>query len=283
MIGEIKGQELLKFSIDNSNLQLKEGDKVSFSIVKALTNGMYIINMKGQTFTAIFQNIPQFGKFKAEVVRTEPNIELKLIKDDYDNHENVKLKSEIFAFNKDILSKIFKKYQFVLDPKNITGEKIKELIKNSGIFFENKLANNKDVEGDMKFLALKNNDGELKDILNKLQLVNMLSDFSAYVPIRWDNEELSDIELFIHKDRSMGITIRAQFTKIGETIIHVREKGGMIDCVVETVVDISEDINRIDIGNNIVLRWKKLEKVDIEELDIKKRIFEKLGNFEIVV
>ncbi|MCA1927162.1 MAG: hypothetical protein LDL13_02780 [Calditerrivibrio sp.] len=256
---------------------------MSFSIIKALANGMYLINLKGQTFTALFQNIPQFGKFNAEVVRTEPNIELKLLKGNSEDLENVRLKSEVFSFSRDTLSKLFAKYGFTIDPKNITAEKIKELIKNSGIFFENKLANGKDIDVDMKFLALKNNDVDLKDNLNKLQLINLLSDFSIYVPIKSEDTDLDDIELFIHKDISKGITIRAQFSKIGETIISVREQGNIIDCVVETAVDISEDINNLYIGNNIRLRWKKLEQIDTEELDIKKKIFERLGKFEIVV
>jgi len=40
---------------------------------------MYLINLKGQTFTAVFQNPPQFGQFDAEVVKTEHLLSLKLL------------------------------------------------------------------------------------------------------------------------------------------------------------------------------------------------------------
>jgi len=81
MINEINALSSLQLSLTNASLQLKEGDKISFSVIKLLTNGMYLINLKGQTFTAVFQNPPQFGQFDAEVVKTEQFIELKIIRD----------------------------------------------------------------------------------------------------------------------------------------------------------------------------------------------------------
>jgi len=134
MINEINALSSLQLSLTNASLQLKEGDKISFSVIKLLTNGMYLINLKGQTFTAVFQNPPQFGQFDAEVVKTEPFIELKIIRDGLEQLDTGKLKGLIVAFNKDEVVSLFSKHGFSIDFKNITPEKIKNLIKESGLF-----------------------------------------------------------------------------------------------------------------------------------------------------
>lgn len=287
MINEINVKDLLKFNLEGDLLQLKEGEKVTINVVKSLTDGFYLINLKGKSFTALFQSPPQFGKLIVEVVKTDPNIELKVIKDEVDlvdkGGEKLQLKKDIVEFNPKEMAKIFSKSGLLLDMKSISPEKLKKIIRDSGIFFENKLANSESIDNDVKFLAIKNGDQVVENNINKLQIILILAELSGYLPIETLDEDIDDLELFIHKKGISAVTIKGKFSVLGETLIHVRENAGIIDCVVQTVTDISEELKNGIFSEGIMVKWRKLDLKDYSELDIKRISMEKLGSFEMVV
>lgn len=282
MINEINTQSSIQLNINNASLQLKEGDTISFSVIKLLTNGMYLINLKGQTFTAVFQNPPQFGQFNAEVVKTDPFIELKIIKDGLEQVDTGKLKGLVAAFNKEEVASLLSKHGFNIDFKDLTPEKIKHLIKESGIFLEHKLSTNENISKDLKFIALQKDDTELSNSLLKLQALSILTGFEAYLPFKSMDQENKDIEVFLKKDAHHSIVIRANFSVLGDTVIYVREMGNSLECTVKTAVDISQELKDASFSSGITVKWAKLEKKDLDILDVKKTALEKIGRFEII-
>jgi len=79
MINEINALSSLQLSLTNASLQLKEGDKISFSVIKLLTNGMYLINLKVRPLLLFFKILPNSGNLMQRWSRQNHLLSLKLL------------------------------------------------------------------------------------------------------------------------------------------------------------------------------------------------------------
>jgi len=283
MIEGIRLQDLIRFSLDPNTIEIKEGEKLPLSVLKQLDNGLFLVNIKGKILTAQFQSLPQLGRFTAEVVKTEPYLELRLLVRESDINEKIlKTKGELVKFDKKVMVEILNRYGLRFDPKEVTSDQIKKMIRNSGIFFENKLVRGEEIKDDLKYIFHQKNDNEALGQLNRLQIINILAGVELYLPIKSDEQDIDDLEIFVKKDTNTGIVIKTHFSKIGDVLIYVREMGyEVVDCVVKSEVDISEDLKKVSL-EGLRITWKKLEKNEFNNINPIKDALEQLGSFEVL-
>ncbi|MCX8083399.1 MAG: hypothetical protein N3C60_00535 [Calditerrivibrio sp.] len=283
MINGVRLGDLIKFSLDPNSIELKEGEKIPVNVIKEIKNGLFLVNIKGRSFTAYFQNLPQIGRFIAEVVKTEPILELKMQKEAIPDEQIKQVKGEVLSFDKKETRDILYKSGISMDVKNITPEKVKDLIRNSGIFFENKLHTGEQIQDDIKYQWHQKGDTESTAQISKLQLITFLSGLDAYLPIKSDDEDVDDFDIIIKKGKTVSIMIRTHFSKLGDTLIYIRDIGnGLIDCVIKTEADISDDLKEVMIPN-VRVSWSKITKVELESFNPQKEALNNLGGWEVVV
>jgi len=268
MIDGIKLQDLIKFSLDPNSIEIKEGDKVSVSIVKPLDNGMFLVNVRGRLLTANFQSLPQLSRFTAEVIKTDPVLELRLIPKDVKIDENLfQIKTEILRFDKKAVVEILDRYGIRIDPKDLTVEVVKKVVRDSGIFYENKIVNAENLKDDVKYNLFQKNDTESVGQLTKLQVITILAGLEAFLPIKSDDPDMEDLEIMVKKGKQVSVTIKTHFSKIGDMLIYIRDTGyGFVDCVIKSEMDISKEIGEIKI-EGVRLSWKKLDKEEFDRVD----------------
>lgn len=268
MIDGIKLQYLIKFSLDPNSIEIKEGDKVSVSIVKPLDNGMFLVNVRGRLLAANFQSLPQLSRFTAEVIKTDPVLELRLIPKDVKIDENLfQIKTEILRFDKKAVVEILDRYGVRIDPKDLTVEVVKKVVRDSGIFYENKIVNAENLKDDVKYNLFQKNDTESVGQLTKLQVITILAGLEAFLPIKSDDPDMEDLEIMVKKGKQVSVTIKTHFSKIGDMLIYIRDTGyGFVDCVIKSEMDISKEIGEIKI-EGVRLSWKKLDKEEFDRVD----------------
>ncbi len=283
MIDGVRLQDLIRFSLDPNSIEIKQGEKLPISIVKPLENGLFLVNIKGKLFTASFQSLPQVGRFMAEVVKTDPVLELKLLTKEGDvQSDTLKFKGELLKFDRKVIVELLDKFGFKIDPKEVSPEQIKKMIKDSGIFFENRMANGVDLKDDVKFNLFQKGEGDSASQISKLQIITLLAGLEAYLPIKSEDSDLDDIEIFIRKDTRTGIVIKTHFSKIGDTLIYIRDTGyNLIECVVKSEVDISEELKDVKI-DGVRITWKKLDSKEYQDINPVKDALEQIGGFEIL-
>lgn len=283
MIDGIKLQDFIRFSLDPNSIEIKQGEKLPISVLKPLENGQFLVNIKGKLFTASFQTLPQIGRFIAEVVKTDPVLELKLMtKEGEIQTDTLKFKSELLRFDRRSVVELLEKFGLRIDPKEITPEQIKRMIKDSGLFFEHKLVNGDELKDDVKFNLLQRGDTDSISQIGKLQIITVLAGLGAYLPVKSDDLDMDDIEIFIKKDTRTEIVIKTHFSNIGDTLIYIRDTGyNLIECVIKSEVDISEELKDVCIEGTRII-WRKLEPAEYKELNAVKDAIESFGSFEIL-
>lgn len=72
--------EGLKQLAAKGEISFKDGERLNLNVVRKMENGMFLINLKGKSFTAQLETEPQGKTIRAEVVKTENGtLQLKII------------------------------------------------------------------------------------------------------------------------------------------------------------------------------------------------------------
>lgn len=263
----------------DSNVKL--GSEIDIKLIKMIKNGLFLVDFKGKMLEAKIPDTPATKLFKAIVMKTEPILELKPILTPLDKLNANELKTELIHFDKNVIIKTLKSSgKFNID--QITPASIEKVIKESGIFFENKLLNDIKVIDDNKLHALRTDNSDLKESIQKIQLFNSILNDSAFSFFSLNNLGIKDGEIFISRNKDQfSVNIKVDFSKIGETFIRIVIRENIIDIVVSSEKDISQELSNIHIPS-INIHWKKINEKEKEAFDLSSIIMEKLGRFEVI-
>ncbi|QAR34333.1 hypothetical protein EP073_13240 [Geovibrio thiophilus] len=266
---------LLKGTISGA----KEGDTLNLNIVRTMADGLKLLDAGGYLFKAdIGQTV--LNTLKAQIIKTDPFLELMVMKTPIENLDPLAVKTEVGKFDFAALLKNTGKFSS-LSLLDLTPDDIKAAIRNSGIFFENKLANGEQVSGDEKFRAYTEGDVPARETVTRLQLVNVLMADGLVSYLKTKDEDVSDALVRYKKDdKGDGIMyISLEFSKIGKTFIIARQIRDVFDILVKSEADISELLKSIDVENALI-RWKKYEPKDEAVFEVKKDTAQHLGGFD---
>lgn len=245
---------------------------VNVVVVKS-ENGFHMLKVGGLDFSAKFPSqLPE--NFNARVLSNDPlTISFE--------------KLSIFQ-RSDIKSGLL---QLVSDPQAVSriGERLplpdaqalRQLINNSGLFFENKLSTGKNVESDNKYAALTQGDTQRYENITRMQLASILLEDGLFLFFESDELEGEAVVRVKKEEHGYGLNMRLKFSRLGETVIGINPSLPGYSVSVRTEADISDELSRLDI-KGAVIRWAKLAKCDIEQFDMKKEILARIGRFEII-
>jgi len=275
-------QERLVFRINSGTINVKEGEKISLNIVKTLDNGNTLIEVKNNLFEVKLDQ-QLLKSIQAEVTKSEPVIELTAIKMPVEKLDTGYVKQQAGTFDIEKLMKAFGKFQHT-DVSKLTPETLKQAVKDSGLFLENKLMKGEDVSTDEKMKAMVNSDTPAKDGITKMQVTNMLLAGGLISFLKTKDENIDDTYMRMKKspDGVNTLYISTKFSKLGDTFIIVRNLNKHSDIMVKTEVDISEQLKNLDIENTRI-HWYKFNSKDLDVMDIKKDITFNMGNFEVII
>lgn len=271
--------ELLK----QNNIQLLQaGDKVNVKLISTLNNG-FMVEINGKTYNASFLTTPQGSRFIAEVIKNDGMLLLK------ETNISSKLSSlslmakEIASFNQKEIVQVLKS-NGAIHLTSFLADDIKKFLRNSGLFFENKVSRGLSMENDMKLSAYISGNNQTENALTKLQIANALmgSDFFAF----FENEELDfddGVMRFTRNNKGgYSLFIKMNFTKIGETIISfIKHNENNIFITVRSKTNISAELSRLHI-KNCKISWKELVDKDREFFVITKDNFKEMKGFETI-
>ena len=258
---------------------VKEGDTLNLNIVRTMGDGLKLLDALGYLFKAdIGQTV--LNTLKAQILKTDPFLELMVLKTPIENLDPLSVKTEIGKFDFAALLKSTGKFSS-LSLLNLSADDIKAAIKESGIFFENKLANDEQVTGDEKFRAYSEKDVPAREAITRLQLVNVLMADGLVSYLKTKDEDVSDALVRYKKDDKGGgiMYISLEFSKIGKTFITVRQIGDVFDILVKSETDISEMLKNAEVESALI-RWKKYEQKDEAVFEVKKDSALHLGGFD---
>lgn len=260
----------------------KEGDKITLNIVRSFSGGIKLLEAEGYLFKAELGDTIQ-SNLKAIVLKTDPFIELMVAKSPLENLDSLFLKTEIGKFDFAALLKSTGKFSGI-NFENLSAKDIKVAIKESGVFFENKLLNDEQVSGDEKFRANMQYDTPAKDAITRLQLINVLVADGLISYLKSQNDDVSDALVRYKQDEKGNniMYISLEFSKIGKTLVKIRQVKDVFDIMIKTEVDISEQINDLKIENAFI-RWASYNVSDEEIFAVKKLTAENLGGFDKTV
>jgi hypothetical protein len=277
----------------------QKGDEINIKILKPLMNKNTFLVKSGQfEFEIKIEPPPKEGmkEFVGKIIKTFPNPSVKII--DEENPIDNKISSKINQNIEGKTTQIIKKNLFDLNKKSLieniknspkltlnefTPAAIEKVVKESGNFFENKLLNNFSITDDLKFDAIKTDNIQLKDSIIKLQLFNSILNNGILSFFNFEDNGLKSGEMQIKKNNnSFSVHIKMDFSQIGETFIKITSNNHKTDIVVSSEKDISDKIAEISFPG-INIHWKALNKQDIEEFNIEKKIMEHLGGLNILI
>lgn len=262
---------------------LQAGSKVGVDII-SFKDGLYTVNIGGKTYFASINPPPLAGKFMAELIKTEPALELKPIFTSLKDMTLPLMAKELAAFNQKDLSSIMKMFAGA----SLTAflpEEIRRIIKDGGNFFENKLSRGIAPAGDAKTAAYETGNDGARENITKMQIANILmrEDFFSF----FEGEEL-DFEGGVMRfrksdDGSMNLYVKLTFTNLGDTVVSFlksSEKGFYV--TVRTDEDISQALSEISV-KGCQINWRKLKNSDKEFFDIKKEDFSGFGSLDVKI
>jgi len=276
------GQQKLVFQIPAGTIDAKVGEKVNIQILKTLDNGNTLVAIKNNLFEVKID--PQLLKnLSAEITKTEGLIELVSEKLPIQNLNPNYIKQEVGTFDIEKLMKAFGKFQ-KLDMANLTPESLKQAVKNSGLFMENKLLNNENISGDEKARAYINSDSSAKDGITKMQVTNLLLAGGLISFLKTQDESIDDTYMRMKKGEKGQSTlyVSTKFSQLGDTFLIIRTVNNHHDVMVKTEMDISDQLKDVEIDNTRI-HWYKFNKKDLETMDIKRDITFNMGNFEVII
>jgi len=276
-------QQKTIFQLPPGTIDVKPGEKVDLQILKTLDNGNTLVAIKNNLFEVKLE-AQLLKNFTVEVVKSDSiNIELVVDKLPVQNLDTNYVKQEVGTFDLAKIMKAFGKFQN-LDVRNITPEALKQAVKNSGLFMENKLVNNESIDGDEKARAYINSDTGAKDGITKMQVSNMLLAGGLLAFLKTSDENIDDT--YVRYKKSDGgqntLYVSTKFSQLGDTFMVIRTLDKYNDVIVKTEVDISEQLKDINIENTRI-RWVKFTSKDLDTIDIKKDIVFNMGNFEVII
>lgn len=269
--------ELLK---QNNETMLHIGDKLSVKVLSA-NNGMYSVEIGNKVYNAGILSYSDSAKIMAEVIKTEPLLTLKEINISPKQMALAIIAKELTSFNQKEISNILKEFG-AIHLSSFMADDIKKTLKNSGQFFEYKIAKGLSLNGDMKLAAYSQQNSSVENALNKLQIANALmgSDFFSF----FENDELDfndGIMRFVKNgNNTYSAYIKLNFTKIGETIISVmKHYDNTFLITVFSKVNITAELSRLKIKNCKVV-WKEMCEKDKDFFTIKKENLKGMSGFE---
>jgi len=272
----------LVLTIPQGTIEVKPGEKLPVEILKVLDNGKTLVTIKNNLFEVKLPTAQLLKNFMAEVVKTDSEIELSVPRAPAETLNPNFVRQEVGKFDIAALMRAFGKFQKV-DVTNITPEALKNAVKNSGLFMENKLFNGEAMDGDEKVRAYLNSDTPAKDGITRMQVANMLLAGGMLAFLKTKDEQIEDTYVRYKKsDKGQGtVYISTEFSNLGETFIIIRSLNKHHDVMVKTEVDISEQLKDVKIENTRI-HWYKFNKNDLETIDIKNEISLGIGSFEVI-
>lgn len=273
----------LVFQIQQGTISAQTGDKVEIQILKTLDNGNTLVAVKNNLFEVKLEG-QLLRNITAEVtVKSDGTIELAAVRLPVENLNPNFVKAEVAGFDITKLMRAFGKFQ-QLNMSEMTPENLKQAVKNSGLFMENKLMNGENMAGDEKLRAFVNSDTPAKDGITKMQITNMLLAGGLLAFLKTGDENVEDTYMRMKKSRNgqSVLYVSTKFSQLGDTFIMIRSLNKHHDVMVKTETDISEMLSEVDISGTRVF-WQKFDKNDLKTMDVKDDITFNMGNFEVVI
>jgi len=266
--------------LGKGTISVQEGEKLNIDILKSLGKGNFLVNIKGELFNVNLGHTA-LSTLTAEVMEDGNNIILSILPGQAHNLNLNMLKSEIGGFDLAKIMKSIGKFSNI-NMGDISGEKLKAALKNSGLFFENNLVKGENVSGDEKYKAYMTGDNAGREAITKMQLANLLLAGGLFSFLKTEDDEVSDALLKYKKneDGKSSLYMSMEFSNIGKTFIHIRTIGDKYNINVKTEVDISEQIKSLDFEHALVT-WGRYQMADDEIFEIKKEVAPNIARFDV--
>lgn len=280
--GDTAGQKTL-LQLPAGTISAQAGEKVDIQILKTLDNGNTLLSIKNNLFE-IKLDAQLLKNLSAEVTKADKNgIELTINRLPVQNLDSTFVKQEVGSFDMEKLMKAFGKFQ-KLDAQNMTPEALKNAVKNSGLFMENKLSGGESLAGDEKANAYINSDSGAKEGITRMQITNMLLAGGLLTFLKTEDENIDDTYMRFKKGKNGQniLYVSTKFSQLGDTMMIIRSLNDVHDVLVKTETDISEELKEIQI-DRARISWTKFNPKDKETMDIKKEIVFNMGNFEVII
>jgi len=264
-------------------INAQAGEKVDIQILKTLDNGNTLLSIKNNLFE-IKLDSQLLKTLNAEVTKADSKmIELTLDKLPVQNLDTNFVKQEVGGFDLAKIMKAFGKFQ-KLDVQNMTPESLKNAVKNSGLFMENKLINGESLAGDEKAQAYVNSDTGAKEGITRMQVTNMLLAGGLLTFLKTEDENIDDTYMRFKKGGNGQniLYVSTKFSQLGDTMMIIRSLNNNHDVIVKTETDISEELKNIQL-DRARIHWAQFKPKDKETMDIKKDIVFNMGNFEVII
>ncbi|MDR2884711.1 MAG: hypothetical protein LBV09_06340 [Deferribacteraceae bacterium] len=278
LLGEETASKGGTIKLTGGNLPL--GANVDVTVARS-DKGMFLLLIGGKEFFAkLPANMAGLSSFQAKVVSTDP---LLLQPSPTDLMQRGDVKSSLISLlNKDpatIASEIGAGRL-----SSITAGELRQLIRNSGLFFENKLAGDQSVAGDNKLRAAMQNNNTQWDGITRMQLATILMDEGFFSFFEMDEIEDEGVIRIRQEPTGISLYMKMTFTAIGDTVLSIvpQPLGDGYNVTVRTSVDISVQLAAVNI-DKATIKWGALRKNDLAQFSIKDRIIGKIGGFDIKV
>lgn len=266
-------------SLEGVKLNLKVGQIVEIEVLKMLKADTFLVNIKGNTITAIFKNPPPLNKIRGLVIMTEPNIEIKVSDETHNLKQNSLFKTKLMGMD------LFSIKQTLLQNsqnnlKNIDTAEIRKFIENTGIFFESKILSDKEISNDSKFIAIKNGDEHTRENITKLQITSLLNQ-AAYFVFKSDKYNINESEILLKRmKKGFKVFFNLDFTTLGQVIVEITQIDNKINAVVKSEEDIGNYLAQLN-NESFQITWRKKEETDSAEFEIVRSALKKVGNLQV--
>ncbi len=255
---------------------LPAGTTVSVAVIKG-ADGTLILRIGGRDFWGTLP--PEFAKpgtFAAKVVSDNPLLLMP------EKQGAAMQRSELLALaGKDIAA--MAKEMAAMKLSAISAGELRQLIRNSGLFLENKLATDKSVAGDVKLSAGIQGNQTVWDGITRMQLASLLLDDGIFSFFELDEMEGDGIVHVRREEHGAALYMKMNFTRLGGTVLSIVPVNTQnYAATVRTERDISAMLAGVKIAGAAV-RWQRLRKDDIDIFDIGNKIVSKVGRFDITV
>ena len=269
---------------------LRIGERVACEIIKADGESV-VIRIRGEQYLVKFAGeLPETEKFRVEILKTSPGIEVKLLQEtEKSDSELVKLKDEGLFKRSEFLTLAGKDIAEIA--KGMTATKLsvisagelRQLVRNGGLFLENKLAMDLPTAGDAKLNAGVHDNRAAWDGITRMQLVSVLLEDGFFSFFELDELD-GDGTIHIRRERyGAALYMKMKFVSLGEVVLSISPTNiNNYSAVVRTERDISAELSKIKIDGATV-KWQRLLKSDTKIFDIKNKIVGKVGRFDVTV
>ncbi len=261
-----------------------KGDILSVKSL-GINNGVHTLSIGDKTMQAIVTPQSEHVKFFAEVIKTDGLLELKPVGVPTRTLILGLLAKEMMGYTTLDTSKIMQNSSSIKLSEFVASE-FRRIVRDSGLFFENKLLKGDSVIGDAKYNAYMQNDTTTHESITKTQIANVLLSGELFTFFEGDDELdfTNGMMRFRRNDNGyIMLYMHLDFTNIGKTFLSLVDNGsGGYNVLIKTERDISEDIKKLDIPN-INIRWQSLSEKDLQLFDIGVQDFKEFDKFDIRV